>query len=121
MLYKDQEGQKLMRESDREIVDGEDGMRLYTFFFEYKGGTYIYQARGRTLEEALEEWVDILPSEKIEGANGSFKQVLLAGIGDATQNNGITPIKGVLNVWCCSFLFADDTVGILTFTPTQED
>jgi hypothetical protein len=96
-------------------------MKLYTFFFEYKGGTYIYQARGRTLEAALQVWADILPVDKIVGADGSFKRVLLEEIVDAVENNGITPIKGVLNVWCCSFLLADHAVGILTITPTQED
>lgn len=95
-------------------------IRLYTFFFEYKGGTYIYQSKEQTLEKALKVWAEDLPFEKIEDTNISFKKNLFDGIEDVIENNGITPIKGVINVWCCSFLFGDDSVGILTITTTDD-
>ena len=95
-------------------------IRLYTFFFEYKGGTYIHQSEGHTLENALKVWAANLPIEKIDATNLSFQEDLFDGIEDVFANHGITPIHGVVNVWCCSFLFGDDSLGILTVTITDK-
>ena len=94
--------------------------RLYTFFFEYKSGTYIYQSKEKTIEEALKLWAVNLPITNIVGADTSFKKSLFDGIDEIIENDGITPIKGVINVWCCSFLFDKDFVGILTITITEK-
>jgi hypothetical protein len=114
MRWKNNRNLNLMEEKQKEIKN----MQLYTFLFEYKKGTYIYQERGQGIEEAIKLWAENLPIEKISGTDISFKEALLCEVEDILQNNGITPVNSVMNVWCCSFLFNDDAVGILTVVST---
>ena len=95
------------------------GNQLYTFFFEFKGGTYIRQANGNSIARALSDWADALMVQKIIGAEDGFKRELLDGVEDVIVIQGITPIAGVKNFWCCSFLFSIHSVGIVTITTTD--
>jgi hypothetical protein len=94
--------------------------RLYTFFFEYKDGTYIAQNKEKTVEKALKLWAKNLPITNIVGAKTSIKKNLFDEIEDTIENDGITPITGVKNVWCCTFLLSKNSVGILTITITED-
>jgi hypothetical protein len=94
--------------------------KLYTFFFEYDGGTYIRQTTGGSLVNALKNWAETLTVEEIEGAHEGFKQQLLEGVEDEIKNQDVVAITGLKSVWCCSFLFSNDSVGIVTITSTDE-
>ncbi|MBK7704923.1 MAG: hypothetical protein IPJ30_03895 [Acidobacteria bacterium] len=95
------------------------GNKLYTFFFEFKEGTYIRQATGESLKKALTNWAGALMPERIIGAHDGFKRELLEGLEDVLTNEGISAVTGLKNVWCCSFLFSDDSLGIVTITITD--
>lgn len=98
----------------------DSGKQLYTFFFEFKGGTYIRQVTGVSLAKALRDWAAALMAEAIVGAHDGFKRELVEGVEDEIKNQGMTAITGLKNVWCCSFLFSNDSVGIVTITITDE-
>jgi hypothetical protein len=110
---------RLMGEGKRKLINRHDRLVLYSFFLEYRGGTYIYQYSGRTLEEALRVWAESLPIENVVGASNSFRETLVAEIDDTLKHNGPVPVSGVINIWVCTFLFEDHSVGILSIIATE--
>ena len=102
------------------MINKHDRLVLYSFFLEYKGGTYIYQYGGRTLEDALRVWAESLPIENVVGATRSFRESLLTEIDETMKHNGPVSVCGVINIWVCTFLFEDDSVGILSIIATEE-
>ena len=61
-------------------------MKLFTFIADYKGGTYISQYVAKTLEEALNLWIN----------NVDFFKY-----GDIDPP---TKLNGLSNVWCTCFI-----------------
>ena len=102
------------------MINKPDRFVLYSFFLEYRGGTYIYQYSGQTLEKALRVWAESLPIENVVGASHSFRETLVAEIDDTMKHNGPVSVSGLINIWVCTFLFEDHSVGILSIIATEK-
>lgn len=79
-------------------VKEEVKMKLFTFIADYKGGTYISQYMAKTLEEALNLWinnVDFLTEKQLR----SFKKDLKHGDIDPP-----TKLDGLSNAWCTCYI-----------------
>jgi hypothetical protein len=87
---------------------------LFTFFFDYKGGTYVSQVRASSPVEALKAWTKTLDHTKVNGLGLSGKQKLLENI-----NEPPTQLEGVKNTWCCSALLKGQ-LALVHFTQTKE-
>ena len=71
-------------------------MKKFTFIAEFRGGTYITQYNTVDILEALSIWVESLD-------NSIYPQRIIHKLQKAIANEQPIPIKGVDNVWCCSF------------------
>lgn len=73
-------------------------MKLFTFIADYKGGTYISQYIAKTLEEALNLWinnVDFFTEKQLK----SFKKDIKYGDIDSP-----TKLDGLSNVWSTCYI-----------------
>ncbi len=83
---------------------------LYTFFLEYKGGTYISQVKASSPARALAAWAEALNSTEVKGLGKIRKQKLTE-----QANQPPTPLEGVKNTWCWSVLLRGD-LALIHFT-----
>jgi len=88
--------------------------QLYTFFLEYKGGTYVSQVKASSPVKALTAWAEALDYTKVDGLSRSAKGKLTEEI-----NQPPTPLEGVKNAWCCSALLRGH-LALIHFTETKE-
>ena len=89
-------------------------MPLFTFFLEYKGGTYISQVRAQSYKSAPKVWAEKLDLSVISQLESDFQSKLLKSV----DNEIPTPIKGIDKVWCCSLLSLKET--LMHFVQTSE-
>lgn len=72
-------------------------MKKYTFIVEFRGGTYISQYEALNVTDALQQWGKSLDSS-------IYTQRIVTKLQkDIASEENPVPIKGVENVWCCSF------------------
>jgi hypothetical protein len=86
----------------------------FTFYLEYKGGTYISQVRARSYKSAPKAWAEKLDLTDISKPEKDFKVKLLKSIDEETP----VPIDGISKTWCCSMLYLNDA--LVHFTQTSE-
>ncbi len=71
---------------------------LFTFIFEYDGGTYVSQYTGRTSRDAFRRWLALEPPKLEAMAKLRLEDRLLS------QNNSFgeefVPIERLVNAWC---------------------
>jgi hypothetical protein len=89
---------------------------LYTFFFEFQGGTYISQVRAATPGEAKKLWAKQLLIEAIPNFGTRMQHQLIQDI----DEENVVAINDVLNVWCFAVLPAG-RFGLVTFMKTSDD
>ena len=77
-------------------------MPLFTFFLDYRGGTYIRQAKARSPEAALKTWASNLDCNGIQGFGPKRKKQLAREL----SSDEPVAIEGIQNAWC-----ADAIVG----------
>lgn len=73
-------------------------MKTFTFIADYKGGTYISQHTAKTLEEALDSWinnVDFFTDKQLK----SFKKNIKYG-----DKEYPTKLDSLSNVWCTCYI-----------------
>ena len=91
-------------------------MPLYTFYFDYEGGTYVSQIRARTYKAAIKAWAEKLNLNGIViNATPKTKQNLI----EEVQSDTPVLLEGQINSWCRSLHF-DNNFGIVHFTQTAE-
>jgi len=88
--------------------------QLYTFFLDYKGGTYVSQVKASSPVKALTAWAEALDYTKVDGFTSSAKKKLTEAI-----NQPPTRLEGVKNTWCCSALLRGH-LALIHFTQTKE-
>jgi hypothetical protein len=89
-------------------------MPLYTFFLEYKGGTYISQVHARSSPLATRAWARKFLEMKVPGLGARSKSDLVEKIlGDAP-----TALDGLKNIWCSSALVRGH-LALIHFTKTE--
>jgi hypothetical protein len=81
-------------------------MPLFTFFLEYKGGTYISQVRAQSYKSAPKVWAEKLDLSVISQLERDFKRKLQESVDGETP----TPLKGIDKTWCCSLLTLKETL-----------
>jgi len=88
--------------------------QLYTFFLDYKGGTYVSQVKASSPVKALMVWTETLDDTNVDGLSHSAKKKLITEI-----NEQPTPLEGVKNTWCCSVLLRGH-LALIHFTLTSD-
>jgi len=87
---------------------------LFTFYLDYRGGTYISQLRARDYLEAPTAWAKKLDLRQIPNASERFRDNLLKSL----EFEKPVPLNGVDSTWCCALIYASRA--ILHFTQTAE-
>ena len=87
---------------------------LFTFYLDYRGGTYISQLRARDYLEAPAAWAKKLDLRQIPNASERFRDNLLKSL----EFEKPVPLNGVDSTWCCALIYASRA--ILHFTQTAE-
>lgn len=73
-----------------------EGMNLYTFFFEFEGGTYVSQVRGEAPRLAMRVWAENLETSQIKGLGPRVKEEILQAI----EAEEPVLLGGLESVWC---------------------
>lgn len=89
-------------------------MPLFTFYFDYKGGTYISQVRARSYRSAPKIWARKLDASSIPKLEEDFNNKLIKSVSEVPP----VALNGIINTWCCGLLFIRR--GIVHFTQTTE-
>ena len=89
-------------------------MPLYTFFLEYRGGTYISQVRARSSPLATKAWVRKLIELNVPGLGIRSK----SDLADKILRNAPTALDGLKNTWCSSAVVRGHLV-LIHFTQTE--
>jgi hypothetical protein len=71
---------------------------LFTFIFEYDGGTYMSQYTGRTSREAFRRWLAREPAKLEAIAKLRLKDRLLSQYNSFDKE--LVPIDRLVNAWC---------------------
>ncbi len=80
---------------------------LYTILMEYRGGTYISQARGASASDALRTWVHNLDPSPVHELGVRRKADLIAAIeNDLADGTAPTPLEGLQSLWCQTVVFS---------------
>lgn len=74
-------------------------MFLYTVILEFRGGTYISQAKAISEQTAVDFWIRSL-DETIPEISSTDRQALAVGF----NLEDLAPLTGLINVWCTSGL-----------------
>lgn len=78
-------------------------MNIYTFILDFRGGTYLHQAKAENKDEALELWANQLPTSQILHIGQASKQKLIESLPDIKKE--LVSIESLRNVWFFDFLF----------------
>ncbi len=95
---------------------------LFTYIFEFQGGTYISQIESDDLKNSLPKWIDEITEDQNKIAQlGSkiiheIKNQLISDYSD----NTLTPLDGLLNVWCTP-LNTKKGMGLLNIVKTANN
>jgi hypothetical protein len=90
-------------------------MPLYTFFLDYKGGTYISQIRAASPSKATEAWARKLKRMTIQGMGDKSKERLAQELSDEVP----IPIDGLERTWCSTALIQGQLV-LINLVETAE-
>ena len=89
-------------------------MALYTFIFEFDGGTYISQIKARSLKSAVKSWAKKIAKDSPLTLPEKTCRVLT----DAIAGDPPTPVSGLANVWCLTALVRGK-LALLNIVQTQ--
>ena len=93
-------------------------MALYTFFLEYRGGTYIAQVRASSPTAGVRKWAKSLDYEAVEGMSREAKEELVRYLHEGVERP--VPIDGVQRTWCCT-ASPGDHFALINFVETAGD
>ena len=89
-------------------------MNLYTFFLEYRGGTYISQVLAENFKTAPKIWAEKLSLTQIADLEENFTGKLAESI----KFDLVVPVDGMINTWACSLVYIDGAT--VHFTQTAK-
>lgn len=92
---------------------------LFTYIFEFQGGTYISQIESNDLKNSLPKWIEKITEDQSEIAQLGPKildEIKNQLISDSLDNIPV-PLDGLLNTWCTS-LNTKKGVGLLNIVKT---
>ena len=75
-------------------------MPLYTFLFEYAGGTYVSQVTATSPKAAVGRWAVELPADEIDDFGPASKARLM----EEAAAEAPTSVDELSNVWCLTAL-----------------
>ena len=76
---------------------------MYTFILDWKGGTYLQQAKGSTVYEAMWLWARDFDPAGVSDLEPPFARELNTELDDENP----TQITGLVNTWCISVVVQD--------------
>jgi hypothetical protein len=92
-------------------------MSLYTFFFEFRGGTYISQVHADNPLDAQKTWSKKIDYKSIWGMGLKSKEKLIKRM--SLSDEKPIPITGIKNTWCSGVLL-NGHFGQIHFVKTVE-
>ncbi len=90
-------------------------MPLYTFFLDYRGGTYLSQIRASSPSKAIKVWMKRLDPASIQGMGDKSKERLIQEL----HNEVPTAIDDLERTWCCTALVQGHLI-LIHFVETAE-
>lgn len=90
-------------------------MPLYTFFLEYRGGTYVSQVSARSSPLAMKAWARKFMEMNVPELGARSKSDLVEKI----LRDAPTTLDGLKNAWCSSALVRSH-LALIHFTQTEE-
>ena len=82
---------------------------LYTLICEYDGGSYLSQTHASDQHSALANWAGAFAAEGISSDVSSKIAESAFEVRDANETD-ITPVDGLVGVWCWTTVVADELV-----------
>ena len=92
---------------------------MYTFLFSYKNTMCIRQAKGNSLEQAMNNWLPSLAGVQF-GKDENKSELNLDDIKKELKEARFVPLKKLQNVWC-TFLRFSGTNAIINVVLTQTE
>ena len=92
-------------------------MGLYTFFFEYDGGTYISQVSAEDAMGAARSWAEGFNLHLKDKYAGLFEKDIHDKLVRSVEEEMMVPIKGMVHTWCLSLLYLKRP-NLVNFTST---
>lgn len=89
-------------------------LSLYTFVFDFRGGTYLSQFQAADPVDAKRRWAIQLQTSGIDGLEKFAAQKLVEEI-----EHDMVPVTGLTDVWCFTVLF-DDHLGVIHVVSTSQ-
>ena len=89
-------------------------MPLYTFFLEYRGGTYVSQVRARSSPLAIKAWVGKFMDLNVPRMGTRSK----SDLAETILRDAPTALNGLKNTWCSSALVRGH-LALIHFTQTE--
>jgi len=94
-------------------------MPLFTFFAEYKQGTYVRQVEAADYKAAPHAWAAQLDVSAIEGLNATSWQDVIASMKAYQSEGEIVELTHIHNVWCLSAII-EDSLLLVHYVLTEE-
>lgn len=94
-------------------------MPLFTFFFEYDGGTYIDQVSADDFQGAANTWAEGFGLHAESGYEKFFEKGFHENLIRSVHFNVPVAIDGISNTWCASSIYLSRRATI-HFTQTEE-
>ena len=92
------------------------GRSLYTFIFEFEGGTYVSQVEAQHPKKATRQWAAQLEIQQIP----NFTQVMKENLKKSVEHEDATPVEGVTNVWFLVLRPSKDTFCQVNIVKTDD-
>jgi hypothetical protein len=94
-------------------------MNLYTFIFEFKGGTYISQFSGENEATALKKWVNHPRQEMLASIGFAAKKAAwISKVSEELKEDGYVKLKRTKSAWYAHILIGR-SAGHLNFVNTK--
>ena len=95
-------------------------MALYTFFLDYRGGTYISQVTAPDHLSAPRVWAEAFQLDQNDELAQSFEPSFRRKLSESLESDEPTSVLGLTNTWCLTVVHLDE-LAIIHFTRTEKD
>lgn len=92
------------------------GRSLYTFIFNFEGGTYVSQLEAQHPKKAIRQWATQLEIQHIP----NFTQAMKENLKKSVDHDDATSVEGVTNVWCFDIRPSKDHFCLVNIVKTDD-
>ncbi len=95
-------------------------MDLYTFFMEFRGGTYISQVEATSERQAVKRWADQLNPQEVQDFDEQSKEQLIMDIPEMIEEEMVASVDSLENVWSFTYQFPKG-FAFINFVKTMDE